>query len=77
MFRIAGGFTLTDDCFTVELAPEESMTARYSNYKAMICTDCLHKLEIDRILADDRQKTEERRAARPKIVTALPQLPEG
>ncbi len=76
MFRVFGGYCFVDGCFSIEFAPEESIEARYSNYKAMICTDCLHKLEVDRILTDIRRKTAEREAACPRLVTPLPQLPE-
>ncbi len=77
MFRLIGVYAHLDSDMTILIAPQNSPAALYSNYQNTICTDCLHKLGVDQVIVEQRRRDAEREARRPKLATAIPQLPEA
>ena len=77
MFQLIGVYTHLDDDMSILIAPQNSPSSLYSDYRNMICTDCLHKLGVDQAIVDQRRKEAEREARRTKLATPIPQLSEA
>lgn len=57
MYRLEAAYGCNPD-ISIMLTPEGSMDARYSRYSNVVCGRCLHKMGVDKALADHREREE-------------------